>query len=187
MIIDRNAKPLSPTAALCACIGLTILSGCQAALPQPEPVTLDGARNLTRAGDIYVSGVTTAAGLEALRARGVQTVLDLRLPEQVEPDFAATVDNLGMSYLALPMQSAAMTDDQAQAFLDAMRKYGGQPLLIHCKSGNRSGAMYGVYVGARRKLDVEAAMTRARQAGLRSDKLAEAVRSYLERLNGSEE
>ncbi|MCH7870654.1 MAG: redoxin domain-containing protein [Planctomycetes bacterium] len=186
MIIDRNAKPLSPTAALCACIGLTILSGCQAALPQPEPVTLDGARNLTRAGDIYVSGVTTAAGLEALRARGVQTVLDLRLPEQVEPDFAATVDNLGMNYLALPMQSAAMTDDQAQAFLDAMRKYGGQPLLIHCKSGNRSGAMYGVYVGARRKLDVEAAMTRARQAGLRNDKLAEAVRSYLERLNGSE-
>ncbi len=187
MIIDRKTRFSSATTVFCAWIGLTVLSGCRAALPQPEPVPLDGARNLTQAGDIYVSGVTTTTGLEALRSRGVQTVLDLRLPGQVEPEFAATVRDLGMNYLALPMQSSAVTDEQAQAFLEAMRKYDHQPLLIHCKSGNRSGAMYGVYVGAERKLDVDAAMTQSRQAGLRSDKLAEAVRSYLLRLSGSEE
>ncbi len=187
MIIDRKTKFSSATTVFCAWIGLTVLSGCQAAVPRPEPVPLDGARNLTQAGDIYVSGVTTTTGLEALQSRGVQTVLDLRLPEQVEPDFAEIVRNLGMNYLALPMQSTAMTAGQARAFLEAMRKHDHQPLLIHCKSGNRSGAMFGVYVAAERKLDVDAAITQARQAGLRSDELTEDVRSYLLRLNGSEE
>ena len=174
---SRSATPI----ALYACALLTILTGCQTALPRPEPVALDGVRNLTRAGDIYVSGAATPEAIEALNSRGVLTLIDLRLPQQVEPEYATTVRKLGVTYVPLPMNSVEMTDEQAAAFLEAMRTYAGEPLLIQCRSGNRSGAMYGLYAGAECKLGVDEAMTRARQAGMKSDDLAADVRSYLQR------
>lgn len=167
------------TAALCTCALLTILTGCQTALPRPEPVALDGARNLTRAADIYVSGDATPEAIRALNSRGVRTLLDLRLPEQIEPGFAKTVRELGVTYVPLPMKSVEMTDGQAAAFLEAMRTYAGEPLLIQCRSGNRSGAMYGLYAGAECKLGVDEAMDRARQAGMKNDDLAADVRQFL--------
>ena len=178
MNIARTSRCAAPIA-LCTCVLLTILTGCQTALPRPEPLALDGVRNLTRAGDIYISGAATPEAIEALKSRGVRTLLDLRLPEQIEPEFAKTVRSLGVTYVPLPMKSVEMTDGQAAAFLEAMRTYAGEPLLIHCKSGNRSGAMYGLYAGAECDLGVDQAIISARQAGMKNDDLAADLRQFL--------
>jgi len=141
----------------------------------------DQVRNLSQAGSIYISGNAEVAGLEALKARGVKTVIDLRLERQVPDGHAASARKLGLTYIPLPMQSVSMSDEQAEAVLKAIDTHDDAPLLLQCASSNRSGAMYALYAGLRLNLDVDAAMEAGKQAGMRNPDLAADVRTYLER------
>lgn len=137
-------------------------------------------RNLAQAGSIYISGDATTAGLDLLVLQGLKTVIDLRLHQQIPVGYAEAVEARGLAYVHLPMQSTSMSSEQAGMFLEAMDRYADQPTLIQCVSGNRSGAMYGLYCGARRGLPADAALQTGDSAGMRSEELARDVRAYLE-------
>jgi uncharacterized protein (TIGR01244 family) len=146
----------------------------------PVPVDVGGVTNLSRDGNIYISGTATPDGLADLAAMGVLTVLDLRGDDQVPAGDPAMIAGLGMDYVPLPMSSSEMTDAQAEAFLDAMAVNGGDPVLIYCRSANRAGTMYGLYMGMTNPCSVEDAVQLARQAGMTSAGLESDLRRYLE-------
>ena len=161
-------------------LGVTLLAGCQKGTPSPVAVEMDGVGNLSRAGHVYVAGIPTADGLSKLKAQGVRTVIDLRLAKQVGPSDAADAEKLGLRRIHLPMGSGGVSNEQAEAFLDAMRKYGDKPILIHCAGANRAGAMYGLHLGANKGCSLDEALRLAKEAGMRSPGLADGVRKYLE-------
>ena len=80
--------------------------------PVPNPVNLDTtgmfqAKFVSVGDDMFIGGQPTEKALRELRAKGVTTVVNLRMPEemaQVGFDEAALVKELGMKYVHIPMR-----------------------------------------------------------------------------------
>jgi len=91
---------------------------------------------------ITTSGQLTAAQLRAVASAGYRTVIDLRAPsEDRGMNEKTAVDALGMTYVNLPVDGAAGVTFANAAALDALLSNAAQPVLLHCSTGNRAGAL----------------------------------------------
>lgn len=91
---------------------------------------------------ITAAGQPSAAALEAAAAAGYKSVIDLRaLTEDRGFDEKAKVEGLGMSYVALPVAGAAGVSYANASALDKLLAEAPKPVLLHCASGNRVGAL----------------------------------------------
>lgn len=159
----------------------SLLAGCAAPQPRPEPVVDARIKNFSRSGKVYVSGAVQPGALSDLKARGVRTIIDFRLPEQVPADYPGQVRAAGLDYVHIPMRSDQLSEAQADAFVAEISKRRGQSMLLQCGSANRSGAMFGVFSAMQGGTTVEAALENARAAGMKDAALTSDVREYLER------
>lgn len=116
------------------------LAGCAT---RPELASIpDVPHARSPAPGIVSAGRLGAADVERLRASGVRHVIDLT-PDAETPDFdeAAAVRDAGLAYSNLGLRGAAdLTRANVLAFDALLRKARG-PVLVHCASGNRVGAM----------------------------------------------
>ena len=94
-----------------------------------------------------VDGVTSAgqpdkAALEVFADVGYATIIDLRgANENRGFEEAAVVEELGMHYVALPIESKDAISFENARKLDALLEEYPGPVLVHCGSGNRVGAL----------------------------------------------
>jgi uncharacterized protein (TIGR01244 family) len=116
------------------------LSACAS---QPTTAALPAVTNATSpAPGIISAGRLTPADVEHLRVAGIRQVIDLT-PDAETPDFdeATTVRDAGLAYANLPVHGAdGLTLENARAF-DALLRDAKRPVVVHCSSGNRVGAM----------------------------------------------
>lgn len=117
----------------------------------------------------FACGQPTPAQLEELSRNGVQTVINLRAPEEpVEFDEAAEAARLGMRYVSIPIRGPDDLDlARVREFghaLDDARRGGG--VLIHCASANRVGALVALDEAINRSQPLPAALAKGRAAGL---------------------
>ena len=120
-----------------------------------------------------VDGITSAgqpdeAALEVFADAGYATVIDLRGEgENRGMDEAAVVEDLGLHYVTLPIEGTeAVSFENARKLDELLQQYPG-PVLVHCGSGNRVGALLALrasLAGA----DDETALARGREGGLTS-------------------
>jgi uncharacterized protein (TIGR01244 family) len=130
--------------------------------------------------EVVCSGQPDAPGLESARAAGIRYVINLR-PKAEEPSFdtEAAVRALGMSYLALPIAGATdFTQANIKAFDALLQRIGAEPVLIHCASGNRVGALMALRARWIEGKPVDEAMSIGTRSGL--TKMSEVVRPLLE-------
>jgi uncharacterized protein (TIGR01244 family) len=91
---------------------------------------------------ITTAGQPSAAALTAAAASGITTVIDLRgVAEDRGMDEKATVEGLRMSYVTLPVEGGAGITYANAAALDKLLANLDGPVLIHCSTGNRAGAL----------------------------------------------
>ena len=118
-----------------------------------------------------VDGITSAgqpdtAALEVFADSGYATVIDLRGEgEDRGFDEAAVVEELGLHYVTLPIASGSEISFDNARKLDALLQQYPGPVLVHCASGNRVGALLALRAsldGA----DDEKALALGRQGGL---------------------
>ena len=130
---------------------------------------------------VLFGGQPTEDQLEAMAADGLSLVLDLRAEgENRGFDEPAALQSLDVPYLNLPVDAERLEQPETfERFIEAMDKADG-PVLVHCASGNRVGAMYYAYLVAAEGVDREEARTRAKENGLRSAALEKAVDRYLD-------
>ncbi len=130
---------------------------------------------------VLFGGQPTEDQLKALAADGLSFVLDLRTEgENRGFDEPAALQSLDVPYLNLPVDGDRLAlPETFDRFIEAMDKAEG-PVLVHCASGNRVGAMYYAYLAAAKGVDREEARARARENGLRSAALEKAVDRYLD-------
>ena len=94
-----------------------------------------------------LAGITTAgqpseAQLAAAAAAGYKTVIDLRTPsENRGMNEKAAVEGLGMSYVNLPVDGAGGVSFANATALDELLRKADGPVLLHCASANRAGAL----------------------------------------------
>jgi uncharacterized protein (TIGR01244 family) len=91
---------------------------------------------------IATAGQPSAAQLAAGAASGFKTVIDLRgSDEDRGMDEKAVIEGLGMSYITLPVEGGAGVTYANAAALDRLLAQVEGPVLIHCSTGNRAGAL----------------------------------------------
>ncbi|MGV8961585.1 MAG: beta-lactamase hydrolase domain-containing protein [Stenotrophomonas sp.] len=118
---------------------------------------------------LYTAGQPSAAQLREAAHNGVTTVIDLRQPDEDRGfDEAAATAQLGLRYVRLPIAGAAgITEDNARALHQLLAQEHG-PVLLHCASGNRVGALLAVINTRLEGAGIEPALALGRRAGLTS-------------------
>jgi uncharacterized protein (TIGR01244 family) len=129
--------------------------------------------------DVVTAGQPTVEQLAAAQAAGYKTIVNLRPAAEVpELDEAAEARKLGFEYVAIPVAGAAdLTEEKARQLLALLNDEGKKPMLVHCGSSNRVGALVAV---GRAKLEgkgADEALALGKEAGLTS--LEPAVRQIL--------
>lgn len=93
---------------------------------------------------LWTAGAVAPEQFPAIAAAGVKHVINLRpRAEQGDFDESATVTSCGMAYANLPIAGPQdLTLDNVKAFDALVAKTGGEPLVVHCASNNRVGALF---------------------------------------------
>jgi uncharacterized protein (TIGR01244 family) len=109
---------------------------------------IDESYNFRRINDsLTTSGVVSADQLAELSREGYSAVINL-LPgdsEHAVTDEARIVEDQGLAYVHIPVDFAAPTHADFEAFATAMDEHGGDRLHVHCAANFRVSAFYGLY------------------------------------------
>ena len=113
---------------------------------------VDDSYNFRRIDDrLTTSGLVSAEQLHGLGAEGYDAVINL-LPDTHEHavhDEGDIVRGQGLDYVHIPVDFAAPTHADLEAFAEAMDAHAAQKVHVHCAANYRVSAFYGVY--ARRR------------------------------------
>ena len=127
---------------------------------------------------LMTGGQPSLADLAVLKERGITTVINLRgLGENLGYDEAAELEKLGISYVQIPMSSAADLTKENASKLDAALKDIKGTALVHCASGNRVGALLALREFQINGKSAEEAMAFGTKSGM--TRLAPAVKKLL--------
>lgn len=98
---------------------------------------------------------------------GYQTVVNLRTDgEEIPFDEPALVEELGMKYVHLPIAGADGITSANAAALAEILDDAERPILLHCGSGNRVGALFALDAHERLGQDAETALQTGLDAGM---------------------
>ncbi|MEZ5292027.1 MAG: sulfur transferase domain-containing protein [Vicinamibacterales bacterium] len=147
--------------------------------PVPDPVNHDitgrfQAKFASVGDDMFIGGQPTEQALRDLKAQGVTTVVNLRMPEEMARigfDEAALLKTLGITYVHLPMNGSAGNPYGAEAldrFAAVMASAQGK-VLLHCTVAWRASHLWAAYLIRDRHVPVPAALAQARAINLRED------------------
>ena len=135
-----------------------------------------GLTSSALADEVTSAGQPDEAAVEQYAADGYKTVIDLRTGgEDRGMDEPAVVEAAGMKYVSLPIGRSDITFEKA-AELDALLDDAEGPVVVHCGSGNRVGALMALRASLDGKSDEEA-IEIGKEYGLTS--LAERVEGVL--------
>ena len=137
---------------------------------------------LHAAGDVFLAGQPEPEDFERIRALGVKTIINQRPAAELHGfDEGAHVTSLGMAYANPAFGSPdELTDGVIDATLEALRS-AERPVMMHCASANRTGALWMAYRVIEEGLGMEAALTEAKIVGLRSPEYERIVSDYITR------
>jgi len=109
-----------------------------------DPTTLVKNGKMPLAG-LLTGGQPSDEQLAALRDAGFLTVINLRQPdERGTRGEAEKVAELGMAYVSIPVDGKAGLNEENAATLATALAAAEYPVLLHCGSGNRVGALLAV-------------------------------------------
>lgn len=131
--------------------------------------------------DVVTGGQPTAELLARAAAAGARTVLDLRgEDERRDFDEGEEVRRRGMEYVNIPVAYDALGTEEFDRFRALMQDAERRPVLVHCASANRVGALLLPYLVLDEGRDREEAFELACAVGLRHPGIAEAAFRYLD-------
>jgi protein tyrosine phosphatase (PTP) superfamily phosphohydrolase (DUF442 family) len=100
------------------------------------------------APDLATSGQPREEQFAAIAAAGYEVVINLALhddPRYSLPDEPATVRALGLDYVHVPVIFDAPTEQDLVAFFQAMDRFRGKRIWLHCAANFRVTAFLGLY------------------------------------------
>lgn len=167
----------TPKLAFALALGALVTGTAFAAEESAEPAE-ELLPNQVRVSDqILVGGQPSIEQLEALHAAGYRTVLNLRT-EQEEGPAGAEAETLGLMFHRLPIAGEdGLDEENARLFATLLEEADG-PVVVHCGSGNRVGALFALKAFYVDGMDADEALAVGLASGLTS--LEPSVRRHLE-------
>lgn len=188
----RLADPCSSVAVLymesmrnarLSAIVLLLVAACTTPRTQPvEPAPVGSLASLQACGELYMGGQPTEADLEALSARGVRRVINLRKDGEFQDyDERSRAEALGLEYVTLQFSTPEeLTDSVLARSRELLKQSSERGTLLHCGSGNRVGALWLAHRTLDDGLAWDAALREAQAVGLKSPAYTERIRAYVE-------
>jgi uncharacterized protein (TIGR01244 family) len=165
----------------CAVLSLlAALAATSVSAQVPERMDAEAIPNYTlvRPG-LATAGAPSPEALAQLGRLGFRTVINLRV--EMEPgvkEEAEIVRKQGLTYLHVPITPASFSLEDVNAVSKALDDPNAAPILFHCASANRVGAVWTV-LQVRKGKSYEAALLEGKQIGLSSPAMLEAVQRVL--------
>ncbi|HEY7410446.1 MAG TPA: sulfur transferase domain-containing protein [Vicinamibacteria bacterium] len=128
---------------------------------------------------VAAGGTPSAAALAGLTALGFRTVIDLRTAQEGTAEEKAAATAAGLRYVGVPVTPATFRLEDVLEVAKVLDDPSALPVLVHCSSSNRVGAVWAV-LRAREGADREQALREGEAAGLKSEAMREAVRRVLD-------
>ena len=141
--------------------------------PDTQSGTYVEIKSVIESGHVQpVDGITAAgqpdvAALKVFADSGYVAIVDMRGPDEDRgmDDEKAVVEGLGLEYIAFPITDEdELTFDRARELDELIQTYDG-PVLVHCASSNRVGAMLALRHSLNGASDEEA-LQHGREGGL---------------------
>jgi uncharacterized protein (TIGR01244 family) len=147
------------------------------------PDSVDGAliANYVVAGPgVAGAGQPSSAGLARLKELGFRTVVNLRVEgEGGYVDEKAILEAQGLRYVHVPLTATTLSEADIQAVRAVLDDAAARPVLIHCTSASRVGAVWAV-IQRRQGKTVDEAEAEGRRVGMKGSAMTSAVRRLLE-------
>ena len=112
--------------------------------------------------DLFIAGQPTEKALREMKAQGVTTVINLRMPEEMARigfDEKKLIEDLGMKYVHIPMRGGTGDMSYSPAtlarFTEAMKAADGK-VLLHCTVAWRASHIWAAYLIQRGVSDTDA-------------------------------
>lgn len=139
--------------------------GQSASATRPDPAELLRNGKMPFEG-VLVGGQPTAEQLETLGGLGYGTIVNLRgLQEEGNTD-PTLVESLGMQYVSLPISGANDISEQNANKLTEILADSDAPVVVHCASGNRVGALFALKAYYTDGESAEQALAIGKEAGV---------------------
>ena len=160
--------------------GLLATSGAHAQTGAAEPLA-KAIPNYTRSADgkIVYAGQPSEDNFQTLKEAGFKTVINLRPADEMSFDEKKVVEELGMTYVNIPITTFSITEEKVGQLADLLGDPDAAPVLMHCGSSNRVGGMWYIYRALFGDASEEEAMKEAVEYGLRSATLKTVVERYV--------
>lgn len=91
------------------------------------------------------AGALKDGAVAEAKALGFRTILDLRTAEEGADAERALAQTVGIAYVNVPVATRAPLPEQLDAFARIVEDPANLPVLVHCESANRVGAMWALY------------------------------------------
>ena len=115
---------------------------------------------------LLTGGQPSPEQISEIAARGFNTVINLRTEAETPNTDAAFVESLGMVYIAIPIGGAEdLNEENAERLAQALDE-AEEPILLHCGSGNRVGALIALKAYYVDGATAEAALAAGQDAGM---------------------
>lgn len=124
-------------------------------LPVPQILDTTGlfqARFAKIGDDLFIAGQPTPRALREMKAQGVTTVINLRMPQEMERigfNEPKLIEELGMRYVYIPMRGGRGEQSYSPAtlrrFADAIKSADGK-VLLHCTVAWRASHIWAAYL-----------------------------------------
>jgi len=164
----------SPAVVMALVVGAACAS---ARVPEAvDPASIPAYR-LLRPG-LAAAGQPVPEALAKLEDMGFRTVVNLRTEKEGAAEERAVVEAQGLRYVWVPMTADSFSLADIEAVQKVVDDPSSGPVLIHCASSNRVGAVWAV-IQSRQGKTLDEALAAGRAAGLQSPQLEAAVRRVL--------
>ena len=113
---------------------------------------------------LATSGTIGKGGVKELAEKGFATIIDLRTENEGIAEEKKNAKLAGINYINIPVTGAGINDKQLATFTKMIESV-QRPVLVHCASGNRVGAIWTTY-RLSKGIDPKIAFEEGRTAGM---------------------
>jgi uncharacterized protein (TIGR01244 family) len=147
-----------------------------------EPYECGDISKLHTYGGIFLASQPAAADFDEAKKDGVKTVINLRHPEENKDfDEAQVIADIGLAYHNTAWKDPEEFTDEIVDELRNLLSTAERPILLHCASANRVGAVWLVYRALDDDLPIDEALAEAKAVGLKSPDFEAKANDYIER------
>jgi len=139
-------------------------------------------------GNLYLAGQPSPEDLPLLQTEGIKTIISLRHKKELAWDEASAVEQSGMKFVHVPFAGAQQLKSEVfDKVLKILRDKKQGPVVLHCGSANRVGAIWYAYRVLDGQLSPDAAKKEAQKVGLRTPAFLDRAKEYVEAVQKAEE